>query len=317
MTPSPQTESVTALERFAVREPFVLSTLRLEGLAGSADVLVEGIARLGATRRGDLCFCDRMPGDSIGAVVPGTIILCPPEMLEVLGHRFAGARLVPLADARAAFIDLGVRLLASGSVELGSLFPGSQGVASSARIGEGTVVHPESRVEGHVEIGANCVIHRGTWLQEGARIGDNTVVGSAGINAYRGKDGRQRGFPHFAGVIVGRDAEIGAGAVVVRGILNSTRIGHGTVIGNLSNIGHGVEIGDRVWMSVGCLVGGHARIGSGATLGMGVVVRDNLEIGCSTQVGMASVVLRNVEADTSVFGNPARVVPRIQAGPDR
>jgi UDP-3-O-[3-hydroxymyristoyl] glucosamine N-acyltransferase len=312
------TDNVEAVgaERFALRTPFALSKTGFTVPTGLSDVLVQGIARLGATAAGDLCFCDRPPGNHIVSVPAGTIIFCPKDMLESLGDRFAGAHIVPLDDPRAAFIDLGHKLLAAN--EVGLSFPIRMPFGSaSAMIGEGTIVHPEARIDAGVRIGANCVIHRGVWLQEGVTIRDNSVIGSEGINAYRGADGRQRGFPHFAGVIVGEGVEIGSGVVVVRGILNSTRIGAGSVIGNLTNIGHGVEIGDKVWMSVGCLVGGHTRIGSGATLGMGVVVRDNIKIGRSAQIGMASVVLRNVDPDVSVFGNPARVVPRIQAGPDR
>jgi UDP-3-O-[3-hydroxymyristoyl] glucosamine N-acyltransferase len=303
-----------APERFALREPCLLSVLGVELPVGARDIAIGGIARFGATSPGDLCFCDRLPGDAF-SVEPGSVVFCPQELLGALEARFPAACFVPLDDARAAFIDLGVRLLDAGAT--GSPVPGPLGVALTARIGAGTVVHPESRVDSDVEVGSNCVIHRGTWLQQGAKVRDGTVIGSEGINAYRGKDGRQRGFPHFAGVVVCAGAEIGAGAVVVRGILNSTRIGRDAVVGNLANIGHGVEIGDRVWMSVGCLVGGHARIGVGATLGMGVVVRDNVQIGGSAQIGMASVVVRDLDADVSVFGNPARVVPRIQAGPVR
>jgi UDP-3-O-[3-hydroxymyristoyl] glucosamine N-acyltransferase len=288
-------------------------------LTGLADLRLQfaGLARLGYTKAGDLCFCDREPGVELEEVAAGTIILCTEALVGMLSERFPGANCLPLPDPRATFIDLGRRLLAEGKVEVSVAVPRPFGIHPTVQVGEQTVIHPETRIDANVKIGAQCVIHRGTWLQAGAVIRDNTVVGVEGINAYKGLDGKQRSFPHFASVIIGENVEIGAGAVVVRGILNSTRIGKDSVIGNLSNIGHVVEIGEKVWMSVGCLIGGHTRIGAGATLGMGVAVKDNIEIGEKAQVGMASVVVKSVAAGTSVFGNPARAIPSIQAGPAR
>lgn len=279
--------------------------------------MATGIARLGYTEPGDLCFCDREPAVELNELAAGTLLLCTGNLVDHLRQRFPAAVCIALPDPRATFIDLGHRLLAEGKVEVSVAVPRPFGIHPTAQVGAQTVIHPETRIDAGVKIGAQCVIHRGTWIQAGAVIRDNTVIGVEGINAYRGQDGKQRSFPHFASVIIGENVEIGAGAVVVRGILNSTRIGRDSVVGNLSNIGHVVEIGEKVWMSVGCLIGGHTRIGAGATLGMGVAVRDNIEIGERAQVGMASVVVKSVAADTSVFGSPARTIPGIQAGPVR
>lgn len=303
-----------SVERFNLIRPVSWSESDIDS---KHSVMLTGVARLGHTRTGDLCFCDRQPTADLKEVAPGTIVLCTEGLLDNLCERFPSVVCIVQPDPRAAFIDLGHRLLAEGKIEVSGKVPRPFGIHPSAQIGAQTVVHPETRIEENVKIGAQCVIHRGTWIQAGAVIRDNTVVGVEGINAYRGLDGKLRSFPHFASVIIGENVEIGAGAVVVRGILNSTRIGKNSVIGNLSNIGHVVEIGEKVWMSVGCLIGGHTRIGDGATLGMGVAVRDNIEIGKNAQVGMASVVVKSVAANTSVFGNPARAMAGIQAGPAR
>lgn len=282
-----------------------------------ASVRISGIARLGFSESSDLCFCDREPDQELKHIAAGTVILCTEDLVDKLQQRFPSIVCIALPDPRAAFIDLGYQLLTDEGVEVSSAVPRPFGTHQTAQIGKDCVIHPEVRIDEGVLIGSHCVVHRGTWLQAGAIVRDNTVVGVSGINAYPGLDGRQRGFPHFGSVIVEKNAEIGAGAVIVRGILNCTRIGKYSVIGNLSNIGHGVEIGEKAWMSVGCLIGGHTRVGKGATLGMGAVVRDNIEIGEKAQVGMASVVVKSVAPHTSVFGNPARATGPIQAGPDR
>ncbi len=305
------------MEKFEIKNPLSLDTINSDRLQGSS-VYITGIARFGQASSGDLCFCDQLPSTAeVFEVAGGTIILCTDAVIGLLQERFPTAICLVITDPRATFIDLGHRLLAENNIGVSSAIPQPFGVHSSVQVGFQTLIHPEVRIDEDVKIGSQCVIHRGSWIQRGAIVRDNTVIGVEGINAYKGQDGKQRRFPHFASVIIGENVEIGAGTVIVRGILNSTRIGCDTVIGNLSNIGHGVEIGKKVWMSVGCLIGGHTRIGDGATLGLGVAVKDNITIGCCAQVGMGSVVVKAVPNSTSVFGNPARNVGSIQAGPRR
>ncbi len=303
-------------ERFALDTPLPLRELALPDAHAAPPGSVRGLALLGLGQEGDLSFCDRPPAASL-ALHPGSWVLTTQGLAAGLRERFPGVGFLVAADPRAVFIDLGHDLLARDAVAVDAGVPRPFGIAPDARIGPHTVVHAQSRIDAGARIGANCVIHRGCWIGPRARIGDNTVIGVEGINAYRGVDGQVRSFPHFAGVLVGADTAIGAGAVLARGILTHTRVGAGCVVGNLCNVGHGVHVGDRVWMSVGCLIGGHTRIGDDATLGLGARVRDNLQIGAGANIGMGSVVVKPVAAGRSVFGNPARPVPPISAGPAR
>jgi len=303
------------MERMALRKPLLLSDV--VHLENYGDVQVFGMARLGHTQYGDICFCDREPGMGLTVMAEGSIILCTIDVVESLRVRFPNIICIVMPDPRATFIDLGHRLLGHAELEVSSLVPRPFGIHTSVIMGEKCVIDPETRIDANVVLGHQCIVKRGTWIQEGAIIRDNTVLGVEGINAYKGLDGKQRNFPHLASVIIGERVEIGSSVVVVRGILNSTVIGRDSVIGSLSNIGHVVKIGNNVWMSVGCLVGGHTCIGDGATLGMGVTVRDNLDIGSRVQVGMASVVVKSLPEGVSVFGNPAKPIPGLRAGPNR
>jgi UDP-3-O-[3-hydroxymyristoyl] glucosamine N-acyltransferase len=305
------------MERFGLTAPLVWASLYADVRSPAGQQTVGGLARFGHTAAGDLCFCDRDPGAQFDSVMPGSIVLCPDGLNVDLRARFPGVVCVPVPDPRSMFIDLCSRLLREGVVGVTDAVPRPFGIHPEARIGSQAVIHAESRIDEGVAIGAHCVVHRGTWIQAGAVIRDHTVIGVEGINAHRGLDRRPRAFPHLAGTIIGERVEIGAGVVVARGVLTSTRIGAGSVIGNLSNVGHGVEIGKDVWMSVGSLVGGHTVIGTGATLGMGVTIRDNVQIGEAAQLGMGSVIVRSVKPYASVFGNPARAVPSVKAGPAR
>jgi UDP-3-O-[3-hydroxymyristoyl] glucosamine N-acyltransferase len=288
-----------------------------ESLIKHADLLnkVTAIAAFGSALKGQLCYCDRIPRS--WNPHDHSTVLCTPEVQKELAVHCGLMKLIVVKDARASFIDLIRRLVAAQRIEPTSLIPRPMGIADSARIGEQTIIDSDVRVDDDVVIGAHCIIHAGTWIQRGCKIADGTVIGTSGINSYATLDGRILDFPHLAGVIIGENVQIGANSVIARGILTSTVIDPQSTIGNLCNIGHGAIIGERCWMSVGCLIGGHTCLEKGATLGIGSVVRDNLKIGENAQIGMGSVVVRNVSTRSSVFGNPARPIPSINAGPKR
>lgn len=307
----------------AAKDRFLLGPHALDFLPASLQIHrevlqdIRAVARLGVADVGDLAFCDRLPADGDLDVGVQATVMCPPELLPALQLTLPACRLLPVADARAAFIDWTHELLLKEQVGVSLRLPNPGRIATTAQLGAGTQVHPLAQIDDDVVLGAHCVVHRGVWLQRGAVVGDGCVLGGVGLNAYRSADGRLLGFPHLAGLLVGPGCVIGAQVVMVRGILTSTVIGGQTMVGNLCNIGHGAELGQGVWMSVGCLLGGHVRLGDHATLGMGVQVRDNLRVGMRAQLAMGAVVVRAVGAGLSVMGNPARVVPPLTAGPDR
>jgi UDP-3-O-[3-hydroxymyristoyl] glucosamine N-acyltransferase len=278
---------------------------------------IVALSRFGQASAQQLCFCDRAPSAELVRENDVSTIMCPPALEQELAARLPRAHLMTFADARATFIDLAQQLLDTDQLEVTDLIPKPLGVHPSVRVGVHSYIHPEARIDEGVVIGANCTVHKGVWLKKNVHIGDGVVLGNAGINAYKAADGRVLAFPHLAGVVVGEHTHIGANAVVVRGVLTSTLIGAHVVIGNLCNIGHGVQLADHVWMSVGCKIGGHTQMGEHCTVGLGAMVRDNLSIGARSQIGMGAVVVKDVSAEHSVFGNPARTVPPLAAGPQR
>lgn len=278
---------------------------------------VTSLCRFGLLEPGSLCFYDRHQSDELLMPENRSTILCAEELVADLMVNLPRAQIIAHEDPRALFVDLAGLLLCGAGIHVTDLIPQPFGIDGSARVGPHTIVDPESRIDEDVVIGAHCVVHRGVWIKRGAIVGDGCVLGGEGINAYRAKDDRVLSFPHLAGLIIGEDVKIGANAVLMRGVLSSTSIGEKSIIGNLCNIGHGVEMGRATWMSVGCKIGGHVSLGEHVTFGMGCVVRDNLNIGDGAQIGMGAVVVKAVKENQSVFGNPARVVPSIDAGPIR
>lgn len=306
------------MEYFSARRPCPLHSLpTLATLPDAQGEQFLGVAFVDYPRSGYLTFCEKAPkSEAIDPTFDSTVLVSH-DLAVRLATSWPAARLLRVEDPRAVFIDTLEYLQSNGLIAASSLLPQAPRVSPEARIGANAMIEAGAQIDDGVIIGNGAVVHAGAWLKHGAHVGANCVIGGTGINAYVGRDGRRRGFPHLGGVIIGEGTSVGAGCVIVRGILSSTHIGADCIIGNLCNVGHGVEIADNVWISVGAMIGGHTRIGASATIAMGCTIRDNISIGARANVGMGSVVTKHVRAGSSVFGNPARSCHAINAGPAR
>lgn len=159
------------------------------------------------------------------------------------------------------------------------------------------------------------------WQKYGVRphlgIRENCTIGCDGIALYKAKNEEVLRFPHLAGIYIGKNVEIGANSVIVRGTLSNTQINDDTVIGNLCNIGHGVKLGKKVWLSVGGMIGGNCVIEDYVTMGLSVSLKDNLFVAEGSTVGMGSVVTKSLKEKATVFGNPAKPLRPLNVGPKR
>lgn len=184
-------------------------------------------------------------------------------------------------------------------------------------------IHPTAVIEEHVSIGKTSIIHagvvvkRGSIIGEGCIIRENTVIGGVAIGPYQAKNGEVMRYPHLGGVVLGDNVEIGCSVTIMRGIVSNTIVASDTVLGNLTNIGHGCEIDENVWMSVGGMVGGHAKIEKDCTIGLGVCIKNGITIAEKTYIGMGSVVSKDTKAKMKYFGNPARPIKVLKMDPVR
>ena len=276
--------------------------------------LINGVCDSRYPVKDTLCYVESDPSSSMRNTLSTCCIVTHPKFAA----EFPNCSLVLTDDPRALFIDIlnwidgtiGFRCFVS-IIECSPMIHSEAEVHSSAILEEGVYVGAGS------VISAGCVIKRGTCIQSNVFVRENTVIGCDGIALYKTKKGRVLRFPHLASVLIENGVEIGANCVIPRGVLRSSRIGEDSVIGNLTNIGHTVNVGKKVWMSVGCLVGGNSVIGDNVSFGLGTCIKDNLIIGKDCSVGMGSVVTKSLNDGVSVFGNPATPVRLLKSGPNR
>ncbi len=117
-------------------------------------------------------------------------------------------------------------------------------------------------------------------------------------------------------VVIGNDCSIWFGTVI-RGDVNSIRIGNGTNIQDGSVLHtlyekSTIEIGNHVSVGHNVVIHG-AKVCDGALLGMGSVILDHAVIGEGAIVAAGSVVLSNtqVEPGSIYAGVPAKFVKKV------
>jgi sugar O-acyltransferase (sialic acid O-acetyltransferase NeuD family) len=114
------------------------------------------------------------------------------------------------------------------------------------------------------------------------------------------------------GALVSARAGIGRGVCVNFG----ASIGGGVKIGDQVTVGPGVIVGhdalieDYTCLAPGAIVSGFVHIGRVCYIGAGAVVRQKVRVGSQALVGMGAVVVHDVAPETTVVGNPARVLSR-------
>lgn len=108
--------------------------------------------------------------------------------------------------------------------------------------------------------------------------------------------------------VVAADVEIGAGSVVMAGVVINpgVRIGKGCIINTSSSIDHGCEISDYCHISVGAHLCGTVRVGEQTWIGAGVTVSNNVNICSNVLIGAGTVVIDDIGESGTYVGVPAK-----------
>lgn len=185
-----------------------------------------------------------------------------------------------------------------------------QPVSATAKIGEGTVIHPNVYIGNNVTIGTNCLLMPGVVIYDNSVIGNNVTIHA---NAVIGGDAfyykrRPDQFDKMIScgrVVIHDDVEIGNCSTIDRGVSADTVIGKGTKMDNHVHIGHDCWIGEMCLFAAHVGIAGVVKVGNNVTLWGQVGVGSALEIGDGAVVMGQSGVTRSLEGGKTYFGTPA------------
>jgi acetyltransferase-like isoleucine patch superfamily enzyme len=145
-----------------------------------------------------------------------------------------------------------------------------------ARIGDGTKIWHHAQVRENAQIGRNCILGKGVFVDFGVRIGDNCKLQNYAL-VYHGAELEDGVF-------------IGPRACLLNDKLPRAITGAG-------------ELKTAADWQVGRIL-----VRRGASVGAGAIILPNVTIGEFALIGAGAVVAQNVPSFALVLGNPARQI---------
>lgn len=207
----------------------------------------------------------------------------------------------------------------------------------TAQVGQGCTIYPLAYIAKGAKIGNRCVIYPFCFVGPGARIGDDCVlfpsvtvyddcvlgdrvvlhsgcvIGQDGFG-YATHKGEHHKIPQAGNAVVEDDVEMGAGCVVDRATVGSTRIGRGTKFSDQVAIGHGASIGRHNLFVAQVGIGGSSQTGDYVVMGGQVGVAGHLKIGERSQVAAKAGVADDLPAGGQYGGQPAQPFNQTKRG---
>ncbi|WP_299520339.1 UDP-3-O-(3-hydroxymyristoyl)glucosamine N-acyltransferase [Winogradskyella sp.] len=183
-------------------------------------------------------------------------------------------------------------------------------IANDAKIGEGTIIQPNSFIGNNVTIGKNCVIHSNVSIYDHSVIGDNVTIHAGtvlGASAFYYKK-RPEGYDQLLSggrVVIEDNVDIGAACTIDKGVTGDTTIKEGTKIDNQVQIGHDTVIGKKCLIASQVGIAGCVIVEDEVTIWGQVGITSGITIGEKTIISAKAGVSKSLEGGKHYFGIPA------------
>jgi UDP-N-acetylglucosamine acyltransferase len=169
------------------------------------------------------------------------------------------------------------------------------------------VVGHDVRLADDVSVGPFAVILGPTIIGAGSSIGAAALIGGPPEVSSLAQRRGWMGEVGYEGVRIGSNVVIRERAVIHQGSVRETCVGDGSWILNGAYLAHDVRVGDRVTVSAGVSIGGHAEIDDDANIGMNAAIHQRRIVGRGAMVGMSTPLTCDVPPFAKIFGSPPRV----------
>ena len=176
-------------------------------------------------------------------------------------------------------------------------------IHESAFIYPGVFIGNQVTIEKDVVIYPNAVIMDNTIIREGAKIGPGAVIGHFAFY-YKKKPSGFDQMHSCGGVIIGKNADIGASCTIDKGVTAYTVIGDGTKLDNMVHVGHDTVIGKNCLMAAQVGLAGCVTVEDNVTLWGQVGCASDVVIGEGVVVYAQSGISKDLERGKTYFGSP-------------
>mgnify|MGYP005844101041 CR=1 FL=1 len=187
--------------------------------------------------------------------------------------------------------------------------PSATYIQAAVRIGQDTVVWPNTFLLGETVVGQGCEIGPGSWIVD-SLVGDGCRVMASVLEGAVMEAGSNVGpFSHLRrGARVGQGAHVGNFAEIKNSVLGpGAKMGHFSYLGD-AEVGAGANIGAG---TITCNFDGERKhrtvVGEDAFLGSDTLLVAPVEVGKGAKTGAGAVVTRDVPPGALAYGVPARV----------
>ena len=263
---------------------------------GAADFPVEGMNEIHVVTHGDIVFVDHPKYYDKALQSAATIVLINKEVECPDGKA--------LLISEDPFNDFNIL-----TKHFRPFVAANVSVATSASIGEGTVVQPNCFIGHNVTIGKNCLLHANVIVYDNTVIGDNAIIHSGtilGADAFYYKK-RTEGYDQLLScgrVVIEDNVGIGALCTIDKGVTGDTTIGAGTKIDNQVHVGHDTVIGKKCLIAAQTGIAGCVIIEDEVTLWGQVGTTSVITIGAKAVVLGQTGVSKSIEGGKTYSGTP-------------
>lgn len=110
--------------------------------------------------------------------------------------------------------------------------------------------------------------------------------------------------------IISPYAKVGKGSVVFAGaVINAfAEIGEASIVNTNAVVEHDCKLSYAVHISPGANLAGGVTVGHESWVGIGASVKQLINIANNVIVGAGSVVIKDIDSETTVAGNPAKLI---------